>query len=65
MAKLLFLKATYREPVGTKATARVSITAIEVQVVCMSTTYRTRPIGAVTTYIGKSTCAVVTVASKW
>ena len=66
MAKLLFLNATYREPVGTIVIDHVSTTAIEGQVACPpSTIARTRPIEAATTYIGKSTCAAVTAASKW
>jgi hypothetical protein len=41
MAKIVFLNATYRVAVCTIVIVHVSITAIEVQVTCVRTTYGT------------------------
>lgn len=64
IAKNVFLKATNREPVCTIVSVHVSCTAIEVEVACISTTYCTRPIVAVSTYVSKRTSSTIAVACK-
>ena len=55
----LILNATYRKPVCSVGTAHVGTTAREVEVACVSTTYRTRPIVAVATNIVERASTVV------
>jgi hypothetical protein len=56
-----FLNAKYRKAVCSVVTVHVGITAIEVEVTCVSTTYRTKPIVTVATNIVEPTITVVAV----
>jgi hypothetical protein len=51
--KLLILKATDRKAEGTVVNGHTGNTAVNVQVKCASSTYRTRPIEADVTHIAK------------